>query len=742
LYSSIAYYLTLCLAWIKHQLNYGCNQRLQRIALLLLLLIAIGGVLAPAVEAAVPVDRTPLTLERLQERLKSPTASEGVRTLDFRRFVIDLRPENAAFRDQFYRQIRSQLQRSSTPLGLDFSYSLIQGDLDISELGIRIPLYGQTTLPLFTETEQAQLQRDRRRLSQLSQLSRSLLAQTQVAPLQITVLRGNLGLAQTRFEGFAQFTNTFFLGRVEADGAIFAQDTDWSETRFGQTASFTSAVFQRDARFRSAIFFDRGRFNQTQFLSSVNFQNSEFTGTASFHQAVFKQFANFSRIQWHEIADLAQTRWENTVLFDRDKFAKSLFLTETVFEKLASFRQAQFNESVNLRGAGILAQADFADAGFAANAYLNIPNLQFDPKQATILGDPGQLGQVLSVPTLQGNETLLRKLVQNFRQLQQIPDANQIEYTKEKLRLRALRQRLVGTDLNTATANQLQAIGFFPEQAEAILQARAQQPFRNLNDLLKLDTIDLATYVKVRDRVVAGAALSPVNWLLAGLRWFGLDLLLLLTRYGTSFWLVFGVGMVALAFFGIVFWLVDRLRRLRPKPIVPTVEETIWVLSGFSVLSLAGFSAIFRTADHPWWTIASLGVLIVPVPVTVLGLIYWRGRYHDLLTTSYFVEDGTLRQLRFLIGRLPVIPSYPLFRERYSYILWNRRWSWLNYFDFSLNNLLRFGFNDIRLRDEHMPGLVTTLAWYQWSLGILYFALLLWTLSRTIPGLNLLIYFK
>ena len=97
---------------------------------------------------------------------------------------------------------------------------------------------------------------------------------------------------------------------------------------------------------------------------------------------------------------------------------------------------------------------------------------------------------------------------------------------------------------------------------------------------------------------------------------------------------------------------------------------------------------------------------------------------------------------RAQIGRLPVIPSYPLFRERYSAILWDKRWSWLNYFDFSLNNLLRFGFNDIRLRDEHMPGLVTALAWYQWSIGILYFALLLWTLSRTIPGLNLLIYFK
>lgn len=691
---------------------------------------------------ASPPDRVPLTLEILQERLKSPTASEGSRSLDLRRFVIDLRSENAAFRDQFYRLIKTQIQRSSTPLGLDFSYSLIQGELHLGDLGLRVPLYGQTALSLFNEIEQAQLQRDRRRLSQLSQLSRSLLAQAQTAPLQITVLRGSLGLAQTRFEGFAEFTNTFFLSRVEADGAVFTQDADWSETRFGQSASFTNAVFQREARFRSAIFFDRARFNQAQFRGSANFQSSEFQAAASFHQAAFKQFANFSRIQWQEIADFAQTHWSENVLFDRDKFARSLFLTEAVFEKLASFRQVQFNQSVNLRGASILGQADFANAGFASNTYLNIPSLQFDPKQATILGDPGQLGRVLSVPVLQGNETLLRKLVQNFRQLQQIPDANQIEYTKEKLRLQALKQRLLGTDLNTAPPPQLQRIGFSTEQVEAIVKARSRQSFRNLNDLLKLDKIDLSTYVKVRDRVIAGEPLSPTSWLLTGLYWSGLSLLLLLTRYGTSFWLVFGVGLIAVAFFGLVFWWVDRFRRLVPKPIVPTSEETIWMLSGFSFLSLSGLSAIFRTAEHPGFTLACLIVVIVPLPGILLGLIYWQGRYHDLMNVSYFVEDGTLRQLRFLIGRLPIIPSYPLFRERYSSILWDKRWSWLNYFDFSLNNLLRFGFNDIRLRDQQMPGLVTTLAWYQWSIGILYFALLLWTLSRTIPGLNLLIYFK
>lgn len=42
---------------------------------------------------------------------------------------------------------------------------------------------------------------------------------------------------------------------------------------------------------------------------------------------------------------------------------------------------------------------------------------------------------------------------------------------------------------------------------------------------------------------------------------------------------------------------------------------------------------------------------------------------------SYFTEDGTMRQLKLLIGQLPVIPRNEAFRERYMPLLWNRRWN-------------------------------------------------------------------
>ena len=47
----------------------------------------------------------------------------------------------------------------------------------------------------------------------------------------------------------------------------------------------------------------------------------------------------------------------------------------------------------------------------------------------------------------------------------------------------------------------------------------------------------------------------------------------------------------------------------------------------------------------------------------------------------------------------------------------------------------------LRLRDRCVPGMISALVWSQWSLGVIYITLLLRTLSRTIPGLNLLLYF-
>ncbi|MEB3182414.1 MAG: pentapeptide repeat-containing protein [Nostocaceae cyanobacterium] len=688
-------------------------------------------------------ERPTLTVELLQQRLRTPIIREGIPTVDLSELVIDLRPENPGFSDAFYHNLRKELQRAgSNPLGLDLSYSLIQGDFNGSELGLRTPLIGQALAPIFTTNEQEQLERDRHRLVILKQFSRFPLLPPSTAPSEITVFRGPLTMVQTRFAGNVQFTGTFFLQTVTAKGAIFTQEITCNDNRFSRGINFTGTTFRREAHFQGNIFFGKADFNQTQFQERAYFQNSTFGDAANFNQAVFKLLANFSSVQWQGNSYFSQVRFLDQTKFTKSSFHESLFLTEATFEQAVTFREAEFNQPVNLRGASILNQADFSDTEFAREAYLNVPGIGFNSDKAKILGNTGQIGKLLVVPSLQGNENLLRNLVRNFRMLQQIADANQVQYTIQRLRLRELSSRLFGVNINTASVKRLQKLGFSVDQATAIAQRTAINPLRNINELLTIEGIDLGIFLEIRDRAVVGLPLSVGGFLLSVWHFLGLSLLLLLSRYGSSFWLVLGVGMIAIVHFGLIFWLVDRFRRLRPTPIIPTLYETTWMLVSYSVLGLFGFLAIFRTAEYPWLTMGCLAIILLPIPALLLFQLYEQGRYHDLMDVSYFTEDASMRQLRLLIGRLPVIPRYQMFRERYMPLLWNRNWNWLNYYDFSLNNLLKIGFNDIRLRDEHLPGIITALAWYQWSLGIVYIITLLWTLSRTIPGVNLLIYLK
>jgi uncharacterized protein YjbI with pentapeptide repeats len=736
--------LFVCLRWVAVYVCVG----------LLLLFFSL-----PARAVSSSPERTVLSLELLQERLQNPIIREGNLTVDLRDMVIDLRPENGKFSDDFYQLLRKELQKSGTkPLGLDLSNSLVRGDFVGSNLALRTPLYapvlsGEDSVnvyaPILTSGEQEQLNNLRSVCLQSLAIAlanskdcRALLGSQPTASSEINIFRGSLIMVQTRFNGEVKFDNTFFFQPVNAENAVFYQPTHWNETRFSRAVRFNGAIFHQLTHFPRSVFFDEVSFQKVEFQESAYFPDNTFLEIVKFNQATFQQSAKFSRTQWEKNADFSGVRFVQSVQFTQANFYHYFLLTEAIFEQAAIFRDAIFNQPVNLRGASIFNQADFSDARFGKEAFLNVPDLTFNSNQGKILGNVGEIGQMFRVPTSQGNQNVLRNLGQNFRQQQQIADANQLEYTKQKLRLRELTHGLMDRNINTATRKTLINLGFSPQQAEAIAQRRMIQLFRNSRDLLSLADIDLDTYTQLSDRLVVAEPLSLGGWLLQALNWLALSVLLLLSGYGTNFWLVFGVGGVAIAYFGGLFWLVDRCRRLHPIPIIPTYYETISICAGFSVLTLLSLLAIFRNAEYPWLTLGCLLIIIVPLPITLIIRLYQQGRYHNLMDVSYFTEDGTFRQLRLLIGRLPVIPRNETFRERYMHLLWNRRWNWLNYYDFSLNNLVRLGFNDIRLRDEHLPGIIATLAWYQWSLGLLYLTLVLWTLSRTIPGLNLLIYLK
>jgi hypothetical protein len=695
----------------------------------------------PAASLAAEVSPEPMTISQLQERLQHPVQREGKPTLDLRRVTLDLRDDNGEFRDRFYTDLNNRLQTGSQTFTLDLSESVILGAFDFQRLSLREPLYGEAFFPLLTEREQTQLQRDRRRLSQLSQLSRSLLLQPQSTALRLYLFRHGLNLSQTRFEGPVLASDIFFLEPVSAPGARFLQPVNFSQSRFSDAVSLVGCQFQQAVRFRSALFFDRLRLGQAGFQGPVTFQGSEFTNGAGLAQATFQQAANFSRVTFQGNADFGKTVWQASGNFVKSDFGGDVFFTEARFGGTMSFRQTRLEQAANFRGAVIQDQLDFGDAVFSPATRINVAGLDFNSDQSQLLGSPGKIGRVLSVPSLAGNETLLRNLVRNFRELEQVADANRIEYLTEQLRLRSLQKRLINVNLNTASRSQLQAVGFSAAQSDAIISQRDEAPIVNAADVLDLEGIDLATYVKVRDRIIAQPPLSWLSRLQLAWRWALLATLLLLSQYGSSVGLTLGVGLVAVALSSLLFWWSDRYRRRVPTPIAPPRAEIVWMLGSFIGLFGLGNLILLRLGESLVWALGAIALLVLPIPLLLTSMLYLQGRFHDQLDTSYLVEDGSARQLRFLIARLPVIPKYPFFRDRFYPIDWQKRRNWLNYYDFSLNNWFKFGFNDLRLRDEDVPGLITALVWYQWAIGLAYVTLLLWTLSRTIPGLNLLLYF-
>jgi hypothetical protein len=713
---------------------------------------------SPVLAVNSPSEKIPLTLEILQERVKNPVNTEGTSLIDLENFIIDLRETNAEFSQQFYQQIQAALNQTENKVGLNISHATIKGDFIASKIGVRVPLLKETLLSIFSADELTILTSEQAQLVLLNQSENN----RAVTLPKITVIRSRIKCQNTEFQGNVDFKKAFLLRGIDAQEAIFKEETTFSETRFNEIANFTKAIFQQKTKFTDAVFLTKAKFNQANFQAFTNFEDSTFQDV-NFNQSHFQAFANFTSVTWNGEADFSESRWQDRVLFSKSRFTHSLSFQQAIFEQSVDFRDTRFNQGISLREASIQGVIDFSDAGFGLLTEINVSDLMFDSNSAKIIGDPGIISALMSIKTLQGNENLLRNLIQNFRQQEQIADANKIEYLKSQLLLQQFKRNIFGIDINTASISRLIYAGFTSEQADAIFNARIKQPFRNLTEILKLDQVDLATYIKVYDRVVANRYQGDrqedvkIGWKQVivdsyimplftsfdtALHWVELSVLLLLSGYGTRFKLVSGVGIVAIAYFGLIFWLVDRVRRRHPTPILPTFSETLWMLASYGILTSMGLTQIFSASSHPILTVLCLGAFIVPIPGALLGFLYYKRRHHNLLDLSYLTEDASQRQLRLMIGRLPLMPRFVFFRDRYLPILWDTQWNWLNYYDFSLNNFLKFGFNDLRLRDEHLPGLIASLVWYQWGLGVLYLILLFWTLSRTIPGLNLLIYLK
>ena len=505
---------------------------------------------------------------------------------------------------------------------------------------------------------------------------------TQQIP-RINIFRGGLNFTGTVFTAEVEGDNSLFLQPVVATSAKFQDTVKLDRNIFGKEVDFSNSIFEQNINLSRSHFFSTAKFKQIEFKGISDFSNDQFEALTEFNESIFNQVTNFTRTVFIQAVNFSKAIFRDRLVFAKSKFLDALIFINTTFEKTATFRDIYINAIINLQDAHLLDRIDFSNAFFTPQASINTSGLAFDSAEAKIIGEKG-IGRFIDINRLEANETVLRNLIRNFRSSEQIGDANYIEYQREQLRAKQISDRITKT-----------------------------------------------SWQKV----------FTWGWISLIPQWLMLNLLLILGDYGTNINILFTIGMIIISFFSFLFWIIDRYRPNISAPVIPTRSEIIVMSSSYLTITIVSVFNIFIATDRPTLTLFGVAIIVLPIPILIASLIYIKGRYHKLLDASYFVEDASFREFRLLIGRLPIMPRFPFFRDRFQPILWEKRWSWLNYYDFSLNNIFKLGFNDIRLRDKHLPGLISTLVWYQWCLGVLYIVLLLWTLSRTIPGLNLLIYF-
>ncbi|MGL5074586.1 MAG: pentapeptide repeat-containing protein, partial [Waterburya sp.] len=445
---------------------------------------------------------------------------EGKETIDLSNYIIDLSNSDSEFSQQFYQKINNTISRASNPITIDFSHSIIRGDFKLNQLGIYSPVEAGALSSLFTPLEQEKIQQ-----------YYPVVNNDGKQILKINILRNSFEFNETIFTGQVDSTNSLFLQPLIAKAAIFQNSVKFNQSIFGKEVNFNEAVFSQNSNFFHSHFFAKSKFKRTIFQGITDFSNSQFEAVIEFNEALFEQLTDFTRCVFLQPVNFSKTRYRDRLILAKTKFLDALIFINSTFEKTVTLRDIYANSIINLQDAHLLNILDFSNAFLTPQARINASGLAFDDAEAKIIGETGRIGKFIVVQHIQGNETVLRNLIRNFRSLEQIADANYLEYQREQLRAKQISDRLT--------------------------QILWQQIF-------------------------------TWSWLSLIPQWMGLKLLLLLGDYGTNINLLFNVGIMAIAFFSFLFWLIDRYRPFISQPMIPSRYE-ISVMVG-SYLSLTIFS--------------------------------------------------------------------------------------------------------------------------------------------------------
>jgi hypothetical protein len=247
------------------------------------------------------------------------------------------------------------------------------------------------------------------------------------------------GFRFSEFDSQANFFNTYFNDTASFRSAKFnAIDSDFSRSKFKKDADFAYSNFTGVAIFRATEFLGDINFKQSWFKEKADFSSGgyrkdddffRFPGKVRFSGCTFLNDANFPKGEYPKEADFSDCIFNKTEFSD-SKFMSELHFERSIFKGNANFKNCQFNRTAKFLGCNFQGDVHFDESKFSDDAIFDGASFERDLYlirtkydrfyiRWNSISEKGKLGY---------NETAYQLLIDNFKKLGFIEDANDCYY--------------------------------------------------------------------------------------------------------------------------------------------------------------------------------------------------------------------------------------------------------------------------------------------------------------------------
>jgi hypothetical protein len=290
-----------------------------------------------------------------------------------------------------------------------------------------------------------------------------------------------ISFIKTKFLGEAKFNNSNFnwtlfnqvsfsnLG-IDFSKSIFAHDLSISDAIFEGQALFEAAQLNEDFELTNAEFFGMPVFINAKFIGSASFDNVNFLNGCNFEGAIFddaefmkvkssglisnfdKSYFNddleFSKLTIDSISSFKETSFNKSSNFEGTQFNKRAEFNDAIFREDVSFKDAQFADYLNLRGSVFYKYINLDDSIIKGDMFCENIAFRSDSWQRV---NPGRISMNgtrfdrifinwadINQGILVSNEDAYLSLIENFKRLGKIKDANDCYYDYKRYSSRNL----------------------------------------------------------------------------------------------------------------------------------------------------------------------------------------------------------------------------------------------------------------------------------------------------------------